>query len=160
MEFTVLCDMGFDTRLSLFFFVKPIQLIVIKLYPKKNKKRFKQYQNYIIQNHKQEQNPTSSNSVRFAFEFMLFTSGFAFCLLIYGIFHLIDPQLNKIFYLIFFGGFILSICVNYFFLYSNDKYLKHFKSFKQSMRKSQAYWIAILFHLITYIFLFFGIKNL
>ena len=49
---------------------------------------------------------------------------------------------------------ILSIVVNHFLLFKNDKYLVYFKEFKKMLKKDKTKWAWISFLLILGIFLF------
>jgi hypothetical protein len=132
---------------------KPIYSLIIRLFPKKKKKSFKEYQNYIKRENEMEQNARYSGNVVYAFNFMLMTTGFAFSTFFIRLISLIQPQQKYAFYFGLCTGVVGSIFINYFYLYSNGKYLNYFKLFNERTKIKSAYFTAILFHLIPIVIL-------
>ena len=138
----------------------PIHYVIVKIYPKKKKKEFKNYQNYIKNARKSEMYPEKSMNISYSFRFMLYSTTVFIGLIIVIINYFIDFQFENSAILGFLGAISLSIFMNYYFLYKNDNYLNYFKLYGNQKTPIKSYVIAFIFHVVTFFtFIFLVLKK-
>jgi len=133
----------------------PINYVIVKIYPKKRKKEFKNFQNYMKNDKKSEMYPEKSKNISHAFKFMLISTTVSIGVIIIIINYFIDFQFENSAFLGLFGAMSLSIFMNYYFLYSNNNYLTYFKLIGNQKTPFNSYVIAFMFHVVPLFTLMF-----